>query len=324
MTHGRRAFARTLRTGFTLIELLVVIAIIAVLISLLLPAVQQAREAARRTQCKNNLKQLGLAAANFQSTFSKMPSGILWKDESGTATYQGTEHQFLGTLVYLLPFMEQTAIYDTMDSEKNIDLGGPAFWATAGDKSWEMAQARVPMFRCPSEPDEQPTKGCMIGQRGRPSGTNSGFTTASYFGPPESSALARTNYVGIAGGFGKIGNGWDKWRGAFGVRSKNDYRDMTDGTSNTMLFGETIGGYNGTTGAFEFTMSWMGVGMIPTAYGINYDGKPGWHQYGAAHTGDIIQFAFSDGSVHSISRKVDHWGVFMRLAAMQDGNTVSF
>lgn len=324
MTMGWRTYAKRSRAGFTLIELLVVIAIIAVLIALLLPAVQQAREAARRTQCKNNMKQLALAAANFQSTFSKLPSGILWEDASGQSTYKGTDHQFLGTLVYLLPFMEQQAIFDRMDSEKNIDLGGPAFWATAGGQSWEMCQARVPMFRCPSDNDDEASVGCMVGQRGVPSGTNSGYTTATYIGLPWSPDMARTNYVGNPGGFGKIGNGWDVWAGPLGVRTKNDYRDMTDGTSNTILFGETIGGFNGTTGALEFTQSWMGVGIMPTAYGINYDGKPGWWQYGSHHIGDTIQFAFSDGSVHSLSRKIDHWGVFMRLAAMQDGNPVTF
>src|SRR5690606_17445455 len=97
---------RSPRRGFTLIELLVVIAIIALLIALILPAVQSAREAARRTHCQNNLKQLALAAVNFETTYRTLPPGLLWQDESGRAAYQGSQHQHVGTLAYLLPFLE--------------------------------------------------------------------------------------------------------------------------------------------------------------------------------------------------------------------------
>src|SRR6185312_12886484 len=87
-------------SGFTLIELLVVIAIIAVLVALLLPAIQQAREAARRTQCKNNLKQIGLALHNFEEMYGKLPPGAIW-NSSGTA--KGSVY------IYLSPFLEQKA-----------------------------------------------------------------------------------------------------------------------------------------------------------------------------------------------------------------------
>lgn len=327
---------RRLRPGFTLIELLVVIAIIALLIALLLPAVQAVRESARRSQCQNNLKQLALASENFLSGQTKLPAGILWKDETGLARYQGTEHQYLGALVHLLPHMEQSTIYDKMDSEVNPHLGGPGFWATPGGQSWVMCQAQLPMFRCPSDGDDLPSKGVIVGIRGLPvvpdQDPDQGFLETSFFDInlyPVTAAIARTNYIGNAGGFGRIGNSWDMWQGPFQVRLETRDSDFKDGQSNTILFGEAIGGYDA-DGVLEYTHSWMGVGIMPTAYGIShptadvtgYDEKPGWYQYGSHHRGDTIQFAFGDGSVKAISRDVDHWGVFMRLSGMRDGKTV--
>ena len=95
--------------GFTLIELLVVIAIIAVLIALLLPAVQQAREAARRTQCKNNLKQIGLAAFNYESTFGCFPMRTIY------GKYQGVKAKFFGPFYGMLPYLDQQPLYNMID-----------------------------------------------------------------------------------------------------------------------------------------------------------------------------------------------------------------
>lgn len=120
--------------GFTLIELLVVIAIIAVLVSLLLPAVQQAREAARRTQCKNNMKQLGLALHNYHDTFDGFPNSWAWN-----FTPQGT---MLGVWPKVLPYLDQTALYSTID-----------FSLSAGcDVHLTMRKAILGAFKCPSDP----------------------------------------------------------------------------------------------------------------------------------------------------------------------------
>ena len=116
------------RSGFTLVELLVVIAIIGILVALLLPAVQMAREAARRTQCANNLKQIGLAAHNFHSTHKHMPPGYLGEDPlSPSFNVFRYRAQNVGLLTFLLPFMEQQNMFDRISQEVNlnIDIFGP-------------------------------------------------------------------------------------------------------------------------------------------------------------------------------------------------------
>src|SRR5579872_1442081 len=135
---------RTKLRGFTLIELLVVIAIIAVLIALLLPAVQQAREAARRTQCKNNLKQLGLALHNYESVLSTFPPNLV---PGGNFNYSAGNW---GLLAYLSPYLDQTAIYNLMN------LNAPTYASTApfniaDPNNAKAAAIIVPSFLCPSD-----------------------------------------------------------------------------------------------------------------------------------------------------------------------------
>lgn len=126
------------RTGFTLIELLVVIAIIAILIALLLPAVQQAREAARRSQCKNNLKQIGLALHNYLDTFSKFPPG---------GTYaSGTAGSGWSVQARILPYVEQANLQNLIDFSKNYNV--------APNQNTVTAQ-RIPLFLCPSEKNDR-------------------------------------------------------------------------------------------------------------------------------------------------------------------------
>ncbi|WP_010582094.1 DUF1559 domain-containing protein [Schlesneria paludicola] len=212
---------RLRRAGFTLIELLVVIAIIAVLIALLLPAVQQAREAARRTQCKNNLKQLGLALHNYHDANLKFPYS-----SGGTAAgaNNSTDCNWdrQSGLVQLLPYMDQANLYMQITSGGTINGTGP--WQPGGPSPWIAAyppyQQKIAMFRCPSE----------AGQGG--SGINDGF---------DFSKFGRTNYAFCLGDTGQNVNQWDagrQARGMFFFQSSLGLRDCTDGSSNTILMGE--------------------------------------------------------------------------------------
>ncbi len=201
----------TRRTGFTLIELLVVIAIIAILIALLLPAVQQAREAARRTQCKNNLKQLGLALHNYHDTFNRFPPGTISRSGS---RFGGPEWPYF--LHFLLPNMDQTAVYNELSS----DWGRPAPWINAA--AWPVTlRGALGALQCPSD---------GLGGAVKMSGG--------------SVPLPSSNYLGFFSGVNDGQTHLDALptRTVFGVNRGAGFRDILDGSSNTMVIAEYLTG----------------------------------------------------------------------------------
>jgi len=191
--------------GFTLIELLVVIAIIAILIALLLPAVQQAREAARRTQCKNNLKQLGLAAHNYHDTHQSFPLN------ASSSLYGYSAH------AQLLPFHEQSSLHSLIDFNSPAQVGVP--WAPAMNPVIRpVASQALNVLLCPSEAGDP------------------------FYVDSNGDAWAVGNYL-LNGGSGNDiqycsrTNDGLFWRG-----SRTKFRDITDGTSNTVFMAETLFG----------------------------------------------------------------------------------
>lgn len=216
--------SNTFRRGFTLIELLVVIAIIAVLVALLLPAVQQAREAARRSQCKNNLKQIGLALHNYHDTVNTLPPG--WIGDP-TGNNKGSRWGW-GSMI--LPYLDQAPLYNGFASMTGTSPAGTAatgFSATMTSFPVpNILQTPLAAFRCPSD------TGATIVTTPLSNGYSfSGVTTQ----------FGRSNYAGVVGSVvnGQIPtttNG--AGNGAFSQNSRRNFRDFSDGLSNTVLVGE--------------------------------------------------------------------------------------
>ncbi|PIR53884.1 prepilin-type cleavage/methylation domain-containing protein [Candidatus Peregrinibacteria bacterium CG10_big_fil_rev_8_21_14_0_10_42_8] len=278
------------RRGFTLIELLVVIGIIAILVALLLPAVQQAREAARRMQCKNNLKQIGIALHNYHDTNNVFPPASF-----GTNEY--------GWRVRILPMMEQAPLYKEIAPEGqyfgNFDPSNGNF-DTSGIAGASESTV-IASYRCPSSTQIDVYKN-----------------------------YGTTNYVGSAGGGlrdpGSNVNFGSFTTGVIYTKSTVRMRDIQDGTTNTFMVGEA-NVTNGTdsTPIWAGEMA-FGVQEARSAYDMNKINS-GSNSFSSPHVGGA-HFLFVDGSVHFISENIDAndsygnpngYGTYQKLAMRNDG-----
>ena len=289
--------------GFTLIELLVVIAIIAVLVALLLPAVQQAREAARRSQCKNNLKQLGLAIHNYNDVFTIMPMGGWINGATEKGSY----------MVRLLPYLDQAPLFNQI----NFNVASLDQYKLPNGQL--LAQQILPVLLCPS--DDGPAM----------------YNTSQNYG---SEYRVKSNYAGNMGNENSNGScqiGWNllntngsaingdtyntnivsgvlmKWPASIG------FQDITDGLSQTLLFGETRpkcstheqDGWVDSNAFWTLTGPGINYPTCPgepgyTGSGCNQPGNGAWgaaNSFRSRHVGGA-QFTLCDGSVRFISQNV--------------------
>jgi prepilin-type N-terminal cleavage/methylation domain-containing protein len=338
------------RRGFTLIELLVVIAIIAILMALLLPAIQKVREAANRMLCASNLRQIAIAAHNYAGDTGRLPPGYLGPIPN--IHYQNTGWtggQWTTALAALLPYMEQSNIMNRINGRFfDIENTGPTWWSdTAG--AWTMAHSQLKMFRCPSAPDEpgRGGTGARLHTWHSPThGSGAAGVVISYWAAPTNQALGRTNYIAVAGalGLGATNNSpvdgpganLSNYLGLFYNRSKTTLVAATnaDGTSNTLMFGE--GGLGG------ISWTWMGIGALGTKFGLvpasfitaeqTRTNSPlfGWNYFTSAHSSGV-NFVLGDGSIRHVRFGSTtqrnpagpypgaDWWVLQQMAGVRDG-----
>jgi prepilin-type N-terminal cleavage/methylation domain-containing protein/prepilin-type processing-associated H-X9-DG protein len=333
MSHSRRR-------GFTLIELLVVIAIIAILIGLLLPAVQKVREAAQRSQCENNLKQMGLALQTYNDVYKRMPAAMIHSgryNNPNNRPYSGPEVSYAGATTYLiynhtgfialLPYIEQTALFKQYNYQ-NVSSSSSPYGIPVGpnpnpNPNHAVGATNVSIFVCPS--DDTPPPVITSGAR----------NSADFY---ERVSARRSNYLFNVGATTDYNADWSTIglgaRGPFGNNGAAGIGRIPDGTSNTIGIGESRQLHTSTS----FGPYW-GYGTHTSVHGYTpdatfvpnypYGNCPGsttqkcqyaWG-FGSWHAG-VTNFVFLDGSVRGVADGIDVT-IFKALTTYANGEPTS-
>ncbi|NLF71979.1 MAG: DUF1559 domain-containing protein [Candidatus Anammoximicrobium sp.] len=270
MNLGHRRGLVCNKSGFTLVELLVVIAIIGILVALLLPAIQAAREAARRSQCSNNLKQIGLAMHNYHDSFLRFPPAF--------TAFRNDSANGWGWGVFILPFAEQNTLYEQLNP--TIDK----FPTATSGPLYELCQSEIPMYRCPS--DVGPARNNYRGNFGT------------------------SNYVGMWGAHVDAGVHADPGNGMMYYNANLSTQHVLDGTSNVLMVGERAFNNKPWRGAtWSGSRSAIGPGWAAVMRGVwstnalKLMGTDVW-AYSSLHPAGV-QFVLVDGSVRLIPDTID-------------------
>jgi prepilin-type N-terminal cleavage/methylation domain-containing protein len=335
------------RRGFTLIELLVVIAIIAVLIALLLPAVQQAREAARRSQCQNNLKQMGLAHHNYHDVYLSFPPGAL---AIGKTHAEIDSNEAWGWGALILPMLEQGNLHAQLGvTKRQLRELIASTVMIGGQRERVLMQTPLPVFHCPSDPTG-PTQESAL------SVNAAGTSATMHFGgglggAPNSFHASTSNYIGVAGNFEARQGPPDRGPGNDGILGKNSsatFGSINDGTSNTLMVGERdtycgagtwVGNRNPDGSGPRGCNYTIGTSLLPlNANPAVFKNNGCSETFSSPHTGGGF-FLLADGSVRFVSENINFFqppgydyssqenygpnkaqiGIYQRLFARNDG-----
>jgi prepilin-type N-terminal cleavage/methylation domain-containing protein len=341
------------KRGFTLVELLVVIAIIGILIALLLPAVQAAREAGRRAQCGNNLKQVALACHTYHDANNHLPFGYMGTFNEPPANNGGDAQfgQSAGVLAAVMPYIEKSQqwercnklLWDYKVDAQTTTPRSPRWWVDPGANV--MAQFRVSTFECPSADPASYNTGLVAGTaiavlihtyvdtRGQ------FITNGIGFPGPGAPPYGRTNYLASAGYNGRSTGAAAQLEGVFSRRTRNSFGAIADGSSYTFFFGEALGEFSEATKQWLITYAWMGGNALTSAAGLSKclqascastgggltfnrardTNAIAWYRFSSQHPA-IVQFAFGDATVRGIRKNIDD-ATFIFLSGMRDGRS---
>jgi hypothetical protein len=326
---------------------MVIIGVIALLVALILPAIQKVRESANQMFCANNLKQLGLAAHHFHTDHGRLPPGYLGPSLAHNADYPAHlfEGQWIGHFPLLLAYLEQDAIFMQIHVDFNVGdvTSNPWFWLPntqlPNNVNYAAAFNQLKIFRCPTAYDFTPQPGTGVGTGGTLLGVHvfnsqslGPFTDGwkeNYLKVPQYRFLGRTNYLGVAA----CGTGthpfFSQFEGIYTNRSQNTLGQVAaqDGTSNTLLYGETCGG------AWDCPpdskdICWMAAGALGTYLGLQRGRTASTIAFSSYHAAGV-HFCFSDGSVRKLGfgdttlqqsdATPSNWLLLQQLAGWHDG-----
>ncbi len=312
--------------GFTLIELLVVIAIIAVIVALLLPAVQQARESARRTQCRSNLKQIGLALHNYAETYGALPPACVFSGRDTAPIHSAADQAAYGWAAFLLPYVDQAPLYES------LNVSGLELHLLLQQASLRpLTQTVLSVYRCPSD-------------QAKDQNNLRTFSNTVYGG----TSAGTSNYPAVIGTIWKNSQNWINGQqdpfGSIWPSSRVRMQDIIDGTSNTLVVGERA--WVDLAAVWVGTRNYQGTGDVglrqilgTTDSKINEASANATGGFSSRHDGGS-HFLFADGRVEFLSENINYdqagatlperdpglpaMGVYQRLARRNDGQPVSY